>query len=234
MPPIYWFRCVIRAAFQKGWHFFRHLVPLDGIVIIVFFYAVIYCFMYQFTLDELLNGLDCLGPERELLMPLFRRERLPRGLIMSIRQGLWQDLGLIASGHLRGCFRHAFEDYTLGIFGPGHALPPLTFTGVVPSDVFIESVGRVELFVLDIRGAARLGPEHCDAAMQLLANAYDSLFRELIFWASLVHLPRAESRFAEVERHGGHLFGSVGDGVLASASRMSRRHFVRIKNIGRR
>ncbi|MBK1439816.1 hypothetical protein JHJ32_07465 [Parapedobacter sp. ISTM3] len=186
------------------------------------------------TLDELLSNLGCDERQRALLLPYFRHERLPRGLELSARRGRWNNLSIISTGYLRGYFQHSFEDYTLGILGPGIALPPLEYSGRFPVDIFLESVTRAELETFDIQEAIIRSPEILPTCLLLLLKSYDRFIGELAFWASLGRLPRGESRVAEVLDRDDHLVGSVPNGVLASATGMSLRHFVRIKNSGKR
>lgn len=182
------------------------------------------------TLGELLSDFGCDKRGQSVLLPYFRHERLPRGVELSVRRGTWDGLGIIKSGYLRGYFQHGFEDYTLGILGPGIALPPLNYTGGFPTDIFLESITRVELDTLDIHAVMALEPEMLRTSILLLMKSYDRLIGELAFWASLCRLPRAESRVAAVVGRDDHLVGNVPNAVLASATNMSLRHFVRIKN----
>ncbi|SEK24011.1 cyclic nucleotide-binding domain-containing protein [Parapedobacter koreensis] len=182
------------------------------------------------TLGELLSDIGCDAAVYEQLLPLFRLQRMPRGMDLSLRRGSWDNLGIISSGYLSGYFHHSFEDHTLCVLGPGKTLPPLNFSGGFPPDIFLESVTRVELYVLDINAVISLGPEMLSASLSLLMKSYDCIIEELIFWASVSHLPRGESRFGGVVGHDELLVGGVPNDVLASATRLSLRHFMRIKN----
>lgn len=181
-------------------------------------------------LDGLLFDLGCDDGTRRLLVPLFKVDRLPRGMAFSIRQGTWRSFGIISSGYVCGYFRHAFEEYMIGVLGPGIALPPLNYRGDFPVDILLEPVTRIELYTLDIGTVSEYGHEHCQAVLQLLMKSYEGIFGQLLFWDAIGHLPRGEGRFKEFAQYGGHLLGKVPDAVLASATRMSRRHFVRFKN----